>query len=85
MRLVYLVVGTTGEYSDREEWPVRAYLLEANAVRHRDAAEAAAATIHREREDRYSVPHGVNPHDPDMKMDYTGTHYEIWMAELGDE
>ena len=23
--IIYVVMGTTGEYSDREEWPVRAY------------------------------------------------------------
>jgi hypothetical protein len=35
---VYVVTGETGEYEDREEWPVAAYLHRETAEQHRDLA-----------------------------------------------
>lgn len=32
MQKIYILQGTTGEYSDRTDWIVRAYLDEANAI-----------------------------------------------------
>jgi len=86
---IYLVVGTTGEYSDRSDWPVRAYLSEDNAKRHRDAASTWAAKFFREHpHKRHSAEiqalMRACPHDDHFQMDYTGTEYEIWEAPLGD-
>ena len=87
--MVYMVVGWTGEYSDRTDWPVRAYLSEENAVRHRDAASVWAKEFFRVLGNGYynrlaKAAMRTCPHDKDFTMTYTGTDYEIWEAPLGD-
>lgn len=89
---VYIVFGTTGEYSDRSEWPVKAYLDEVRAQEHVEAASADArefmATSHGE---HYSV-WGMTkeelaerfPHDPNFSCDYTGTKYYLETVELDE-
>lgn len=42
MTNVYLVMGMEGEYSDRKEWPVAAYLEQEKAKQHVTAIEMAA-------------------------------------------
>lgn len=81
---VYVVMGTTGEYSDRTEWPVCAYLEESLAQEHITKATARAKEIEVLRGDRYlRAPDGVvNEYDPDMSMDYTGTDYYCIEVEL---
>jgi hypothetical protein len=79
---VYVVIGSTGEYSDRDEWPVCAYLDEDLAKAHVVRAGERAAEIHATRPSRYEEPTGTNEHDPGMKMDYTGTFYHYWAVPL---
>lgn len=82
MKQVHIVMGTTGEYSDRNEWAVKAYLDESLAQEHVNNAERRAAEIYATRENRYRVEKGVNEFDPKMGMDYTGTHYYLMSVEL---
>lgn len=88
--MVYMVVGWTGEYSDRVDWPVRAFLSQANAERHRQAAsEWARAYKQRwgnlDHTEAAKADRRTCPHDAKFTMDrYTGTDYEIWEAPLGD-
>jgi hypothetical protein len=42
---VYIVMGSNGEYSDRDEWMVAAYLGEAKANEHAQAANVALSTF----------------------------------------
>ena len=86
MDTVYIVMGTTGEYSDREEWPVCAYTNEQAAQQHVEAAEKRAKEIEvLWRGNEYRMPEGLkNEHDPDMAMEYTGTHYYIMATQLRD-
>ena len=83
MKTVYLVMGTTGEYSDRTEWPVKAYLDKGKAEQHVEQASKKAAEIDVTRGGCWDYPDkGVNPFDPNMHMDYTGTDYFYYEAEL---
>lgn len=79
---IYVVMGTTGEYSDRTEWPVVAYTNESDARRHVELAGNEAKTIFATRKDRYSTDGIVNPFDPKMEMDYMGTEYFIHSTVL---
>ena len=91
-KTVHVVIGATGEYSDHREWPVAAYLDEAAAEAHvlratqRAAEIAAGCSDHpycfRRDDGEHRRTHHENEHDPDMKTDYTGTHYYIWSVPL---
>ena len=82
MEKIYVVEGTTGEYSDSMDWPVMAYRDEEAAKAHVVRATERAKEIEVSRADRYNVPEGANEHDPHMLMDYTGTHYNYYAVEL---
>ena len=97
---IHVVFGSTGEYSDRSEWPVRAF---------RDAAKAEAFEFMSTKwahELKASIDaHGVcnecygwddtkktdcprrqkPAHDPSFRIDYTGTDYYTVRVELEDE
>lgn len=92
---IYIVMGSTGEYSDRREWAVKAYFDQDKAVRHADeAAEIAHKLMKTDKKtvDAYiwasslerSAMNPPNPLDPDMYMDYTGTDYYVIAVELAD-
>ena len=82
---VYIVFGTTGEYSDRTEWPVRAFLSE------NEAAQLVAALDERVRIERMDgsgfgpgyyerldeVTERMKDVDPNFQTDYTGTRYYV--------
>lgn len=76
---IYVVFGSTGEYSDRSEWLVAAYVDEALAKCH-----VAAATKWYQDNDCFSKrgDPGSNPFDPGMHVDYTGTHWFVQEAPL---
>ena len=82
MKNVFVVMGTTGEYSDRNEWAVMAYLDEAQAQEHVVNADRRAKELFATRQDHYSIEKGANEFDPDMSMDYTGTSYFIYRVPL---
>lgn len=78
---VYVVMGSTGEYSDYSTWYVSAYLDETHA-------EAACQKLTDWCKDkgcarrRQGDPHHVDrqrscPLDPNFSCDYTGTAYEV--------
>lgn len=92
---IYIVMGTTGEYSDRSEWPVVAYQDEAMAQAHVLAATAEASRIQaalaatdsasrytEEGRAQYLEIMKSSPYDPDLYIDYTGTSYYVMGAEL---
>jgi hypothetical protein len=87
---IFIVMGTTGEYSDRSEWPVIAYQDESLANRHVYLATGKANEIYGLMIDNINdddLPE--NPYDPNMKMDYTGTNYFVyktylWESDLND-
>ena len=85
---IHVIMGSTGEYSDRSEWPVRAVRDEERAKCIVELATQRAAAIE-ESKDRYerlddSNPDHVNEWDRNMKMDYTGTSYFYYTVDLDD-
>lgn len=84
MTAIYAVVGVTGEWSDRREWPVAAYTDELSAQAHVEAATRRANEIFVATGDYGPRDGHANEHDPAMEMDYTGTQYEIWAFGLCD-
>lgn len=89
MSKIYIVKGTTGEYSDRAEWDVKAFEKEETAQTF--CAELnALAEVHTEREHnsfaskRYVtwesmrvVAEALEPLDPKARCDYTGLTYAV--------
>lgn len=84
MNKIWIVMGTTGEYSDRREWPVLAYLDRARAEeRVRLASQRASEILVLSGEDWEARESAINEHDPDAgEMDYTGTRYYLMAVEL---
>lgn len=89
-KMIYVVMGQTGEYSDRREWPVIASPCKAVAEkRAEDAADWA-------RKNGYGTPEATaadryegdkrkqNPYDSGMDCDYTGTDYYVMAVDFVD-
>ena len=81
-RQIWVVYGQTGEYSDHSEWTVAAYTTEEEANKHARLAtewyKAAGATeLRRDYEGK-----SKNPHDPFMRVDYTGTEWGVYPCIL---
>lgn len=82
---IWLVTGSTGEYSDRMEWTVCAYFSEKLAKEHAENAQAKANLLRQQYLHPWDIPKGANEFDPtSFSMDYTGTRYEWSMVELAD-
>jgi hypothetical protein len=88
---VYVVMGTTGEYSDRSEWPVLAHLKKPDAERHVElASDWARQRRYHEDAQRDVANYNShrdenNPHDPNMQVDYTGVSYYVLDVPLATE
>ena len=89
---IYIVEGSTGEYSDHCEWIVCAFADKTKAEELVLKATERAKKIFAEMEsDLQSVWYGgdrsgkyVNEFDPGMNMGYTGTYYTYYETELRD-
>jgi hypothetical protein len=83
---VYIVMGTTGEYSDRCEWPVVAYFDEHAAKVHVYNAKCVANQIEQNMDGSWYDPDedAKNEYDPDMRMYYTGTTYYVMTVDTAD-
>lgn len=87
---IYVIFGSTGEYSDRTEWPVKAVKDLDRAQEIVTLASEYANTLFAKFENEEVSKHSnegqelvsKNPHDPEMKMDYTGTSYYYTEVEL---
>lgn len=80
---VYVVMGQTGEYSDKREWAVMAYLSRELADKHADDAMLAAARVNKIGKGAfYGGKRDGNPYDPHMCMDYTGTDYYVLVVPM---
>ena len=82
---VYVVMGTCGEYSDRNEWPVVAFLSEERAKQRVVDAERRAKELEAEHPDYHDdIPDGANEFDLGMQTSYTGTTYYYLTVEVAD-
>jgi len=89
---IYVVMGSTGEYSDRSEWLVCAYKDQKMADQHAFLAEQWALKKHDEyeRDDRgtWELRQDIRdgklscPYDSDFHIDYTGTSYVALPVEV---
>jgi hypothetical protein len=77
--LIYVVMGTAGEYSDRREWPVAAFTDDAVAAELVANASREAKRIHESSASRYIDDEAKwrNPFDPTCTVDYTCPRYFI--------
>lgn len=86
---VYIVCGSTGEWSDRTEWLVFAFKSEAEAIAHVNACKDTLQRFdqrnrgyQRQEGERVALEEAMLPLDPNFYEDYTGTHYFIRQVEL---
>ena len=80
---IWVLSGSTGEYSEFSEWVVCAYRTEEDAKKHQQLAQAEADNIKRKRKIYGAVGKPYNKYDPEqMNMDYNGTTYSYKLVEL---
>jgi hypothetical protein len=80
---VYVVIGLTGEYSDRDEWVVCGFTSEDKAKERVELATARARALFAEYKDSYwKEVDEKNEYDHAFKMDYTGTTYRYEELEV---
>lgn len=89
MDKVYVVMGTTGEYSDRSEWPVHAHLTEADAAKELAALVAKAKELGVHSSNCRGMPDyserqklGEQLGDPNASIDYTGVDWSIMPVDF---
>jgi hypothetical protein len=83
---IYVVQGSTGEYSDHCEWLVAAFYSEQKAADLVVAATRRANELYAQHKDNtWGIPDGANEHDPMMETDYTGTRYCHFGIEIHDK
>jgi hypothetical protein len=88
-KTIYIVTGTSGDYSDRDEWPVCAYedeaLAQQHAIKATEGARVGYEAVRQLREDWDGVvdyPTGSNPYDPHENAADYGTSYFIATCEV---
>lgn len=72
MMQVHIVYGECGEYDDKKEWHVCAYLDEEKAKKRVEDAQAEAEKIFRLFDRVGNIPAGANKFDPKMLVDRWG-------------
>jgi hypothetical protein len=85
---IYVVYGSTGEYSDHCEWPVRAFDSEQKAKDFVIKVSQRANEIFDKYKDetyRWDYEKEQNEHDPWMQLDYTGVYYTYWNVPFDKE
>ena len=80
MERVWIVMGSTGEYSDRTEWPVVAFTSEEAAKARIAALDVKMQQVPQEwRENRWANEDKIKAHmatlDPGFSMEYTSMEY----------
>lgn len=88
MKTIWIVHGSTGEYSDRCEWNVVAVETEELAQQWVRALDLQYQSIPQSmRDDRWDHEDDMKKImslDPEFSMDYTGTHYFIARVPFSD-
>jgi hypothetical protein len=90
--MIYVVMGTTGEYSDRVEWPVKAFQSEEKAEKFINHLSLKYKTYPGgttgygfERgpdEEEDALQEYMEEFDPGFEEDYTGTFWYLFEVEL---
>jgi hypothetical protein len=84
---IYVVQGSTGEYSDRTEWLVRAYHTEAEARAEVEFLTAARRALNpHDPDDTWAhmdrIEAAMQAFDPRYQEDYTGSRWFVSSVEL---
>lgn len=92
---VYVLYGTTGEYSDKSTWPIGAYMCKDKAIARMDLLNGiliqhkvhwnSSIYVDRDLIDFDSIIDEMKSHpngDPNLRIDYTGAKYEIEEIQL---
>jgi len=79
---IYVIFGATGEYSDRDEWIIKAYKNKEMAKSHLLNADKRAKELFKKYEDEPWNCKEENIYDPAFRMYYTGTQYYILQCEI---
>lgn len=84
---IFIVFGTTGEYSDRTEWPVKAFRDEQRAKDFVELLTSKSREIYSEDNHSFKywsevAKHSKIPEDPNFRLDYTGTSYYYVSTQL---
>ena len=75
MKVVYLISGETGEYSDREEWPVAVFTKKEKAEEWKLLCEGA---VKGSEDWNYTKRNEASsPYDSALQVDSTGTYYSL--------
>jgi hypothetical protein len=82
MKTIYVVEGSTGEYSDHSEWLVKAFTSEDAAKDFVVKADAIARELQSSRQSHLDYWKEKHPMDDKYMSDYTGTHYTYHSVEL---
>ena len=94
MTTIYIVVGSTGEYSDHTEWYVKAFRSKVKAEQFVLDVSAEYRRLCPDDESTYDFMQMVayeDPHrpenklDPNMKVDYTGVNYNVYAVPFDEE
>lgn len=97
MSEIWIVEGSSGEYSDHSDWPIKAFRVKTAAERLVVEAQARANEIEQNKQSmdwsdwcdlqdqQPPDPRTVNEFDPDMEMSYNGVHYTCYAIELVEE
>lgn len=83
-KVVFVVSGTTGEYSDREEWAVCAYEDEALAKEHVLKAQQRGRELFDAGQYSYSPDEPTSIYDPFIRISYTGVSYRYDPVQVRD-
>lgn len=93
MRKVYIIVGTTGEYSDHTQWNVATYIDKDQAQIHLERLNEQIKSLKLDRESNNRPKRSYSDRkqertkiertlDPNITVDYTGVSYGIEEVEL---
>lgn len=79
---IFIVEGSTGEYSDHCEWPVAAYFSEEQAKLHVQKATERAKELIAKCDGWGWEEKQLNQWDRSMHVDYTGVNYRYYSVDL---
>lgn len=83
---VWIVEGSTGEYEDRREWIVKAFVSKEHAMSLRTKLESVLKEeeLHRENMglNYDDIPDKLLQLDPHASVDYTGASYSLYSIDV---
>lgn len=88
MNKVFIIEGNTGEYSDRTNWMVGAYLDQGAAESRIEFLRSEITRLGLNKgfsydwEQRDKASKEMSEHDENFRCDYTGTHYYLLTVDL---